>query len=325
MANNGLLLKYRKKISLLLHIKDYFTHFVRYYKYSNNNIYSSETNFIAVLVTNYHVIEKGLTMPNFRFGFGQDRVLGLINDIEKYRNLNFDINNIQYRRAISVVGEYIRVHKEENFKLSENLSLAIEKFISENNIEITNQKSYTIEEFFSAQNKNFKEFSNSRHSVRDFSNKDIPLSIIQSAVDLCNNTPTPCNRQPNNVYVVNNKVLMSKILEMQGGSRGFGHLANKLLIITSNVSVYSGIREAFEAAKSGGMYAMNLLYSLHYHGIGACTLEWGLMVKQEKFIRQSLNIPNNEEVVLMILCGYPSKGFKLANSCRTPLKIKISE
>ena len=141
-------------------------------------------------------------------------------------------------------------------------------------------------------------------------------------MDLCNNTPTPCNRQPNNVYVVDNKDLMTKILGMQGGTRGFGHLANKLLIITSNVTVYSGIREAFEAAKSGGMYAMNLLYSLHYHGIGACTLEWGLMTKEEKFIRKAVNIPNNEELVLMILCGYPSDSFKLANSHRTPLQIK---
>ncbi len=321
MANN----KYRKKLSLLFHFKDYLTHFFRYYKYSNNDIYSSETNFIAILVTNYHVIEKGLTMPNFRFGFGQDRVLGLINDIEKYKQLNFDTNNIQFRRSVSVIGEYIRVHKEENFKLNENLSLAIERFIADNNIEIEHQKSYTIEEYFSAQNKNFKEFSNSRHSVRDFSDKEVSLSAIQSAVDLCNNTPTPCNRQPNNIYVVDNKVLMNKILEMQGGSRGFGHLGNKLLVITSNVSVYSGIRESFEAAKSGGMYAMNLLYSLHYHGIGACTLEWGLMPQQEKFIRKSLNIPNNEEIVLMILCGYPSQNFKLANSCRTPLKIKVAK
>lgn len=324
MNKNRLILKYRKKIGLLLHIKDYLTHLFRYYKYSNTDIYSSETNLIAILVINYHVIEKGLTMPNFRFGFGQERVLELINNIEQYKNLNFDINNIQYRRAISVVGEYINVHKESNFKLNDKLSNAIEKFILNNKIEEEKQKDCTIDEYFSANNKNFKDFSNSRHSIRDFSDKDIPLSVIQEVADLCNNTPTPCNRQPNNLYVVADKALMAKILELQGGTRGFGHLANKLLIITSNVSVYSGVREAFEGAKSGGMYAMNLLYSLHFHGIGACTLEWGLMTKEEKFIRKSLSIPNNEEIVLMILCGYPSDKFKLANSCRTPLKIKVS-
>ncbi len=316
------LMKFRKKLALIYHLKEYITHFIRYYKHSNTDTYSAETNLISALVINYHVLEKGLTMPNFRLGFGQEKVLNLINDIEKYKELDFNTNNIQFRRAISVVGEYINIHKENNFKLSDNLSIAIKNFVTNNNIEEEKQQQFTIEEYFSAREENFKDFSNSRHSVRDFSDKEIPLSVMQKVVDLCNNTPTPCNRQPNNVYVVENKDLMNKILKMQGGTRGFGHLANKLLIITSNVTVYSGIREAFEAAKSGGMYAMNLLYSLHYHGIGACTLEWGLMPKEEKFIRKAVNIPNNEELVLMILCGYPSDSFKLANSHRTPLQIK---
>ena len=54
-----------------------------------------------------------------------------------------------------------------------------------------------------------------------------------------------------------NKNQIAKILEVQGGNRGFGHLANRLIIITSEVGVFTGVAERNQVYIDGGMYARN--------------------------------------------------------------------
>ena len=75
---------------------------------------------------------------------------------QKYKKLGFNTNNIQFRRAISVVGEYINIHNENKFKLNDNLSIAIENFVANNDIEEDKPQQFTIEEYFSYKEKNFK-------------------------------------------------------------------------------------------------------------------------------------------------------------------------
>jgi hypothetical protein len=50
-------------------------------------------------------------------------------------------------------------------------------------------------------------------------------------------------------------------LKLQGGIRGFGHLTNKLIVITSDTAVFLMMKD--QAFIDGGMYAMNVLYGLH--------------------------------------------------------------
>ena len=56
------------------------------------------------ILLRYHVIEKGLTMPERRNGFGKDVLLGLISDIENYIN-QYGNQNEQIPVAIGVVSE----------------------------------------------------------------------------------------------------------------------------------------------------------------------------------------------------------------------------
>ena len=54
---------------------------------------------------------------------------------------------------------------------------------------------------------NFKELMKERHSARDFLQKEIPEETVKEIINIALNSPSWCNSQPWNVYVVSGKPL----------------------------------------------------------------------------------------------------------------------
>lgn len=289
----------------------------RYVCNANCNYYASQSRFLYILISNYHVIEKCLAMPNFEPGHAQDRVRVVIGDLFKYRELGFDLKHPQYIAALQAVKEYSDVHNKLGYTLPSDLQKDINLLLK---VEIPEhqQPLVTNEQFFSYLQGTFHDFAHSRHSVRAYADEEIPDEIMSLVVDLARTTPTGCNRQPNKTYVVCSPSKIKQIVDWQGGGRGFAENANRLLIVTSAVDAF-GFNEYNEVWKAGGMYVMNLLYALHAHKIGACPLMWNGKREQDKNLRKLLNIPNNEEIIMIVSAGYPQREFQYVTSVRNPL------
>ena len=106
-------------------IPDYYYDLKRFYKYaSNQGVKNSEEKYIGHIVKRYHVIEKGLTMPSPRLGFGKDIVLDLISLCNRYIDI-YGITNIQLRNAIAVLLAYIEFHKEKSYAIAKDIVMAI--------------------------------------------------------------------------------------------------------------------------------------------------------------------------------------------------------
>ena len=290
----------------------------RYVCNANCDYYASQSRFIYVLTSNYHVIEKCLAMPNFEPGHGKERVEVVVGDLFKYRELGFDLLQPQYIAAMQAVQEYDEVHKSLGYALPAGLQGDIGRLLDGTNIPQHHQPKVTTKEFFAHLNGSFEDFARSRHSVRAYSDKNISDETIKAVVDLARTTPTACNRQPNKTYVVGDKEKIKQIATLQGGGRGFAENANKLFIVTSAVEPF-GFTEGFEVYKAGGMYVMNLLYALHANRIGACPLMWNGMKNQDVQLRRLLRIPDNEEIIMIIVAGYPTDEFTYVTSVRNPL------
>lgn len=290
----------------------------RYVRNANCDFYASQSRFIYVLSSNYHVIEKCLAMPDFEPGHGKERVGIVVGDLFKYRELGFDLSHPQYIAAMQAVQEYNQVHKELGYKFPYDLQNDIDSLLEGTDIPEHRQPIVTREQFFAHSDKSFEEFARSRHSVRAYSGKNISAETIEKVVDLARTTPTACNRQPNKTYVVGGKAKIMQIVSLQGGGRGFAENANKLFIITSAVEAF-GYNEYMEVYKAGGMYVMNLLYALHAYQIGACPLIWSGEKKRDKELRAILHVPDNEEIIMIIAAGYPLDKFKYVTSERNRL------
>ncbi len=271
---------------------------------------------ISSIILLYHSIEKGFSMPEFRYGFGQAKVVTLIKLINRYVKVNSVIKDSQFYSAISVLLEYRDVHKKEDFqldkKLKHNLDYLLDQYPDHcpSGTILTNQELY-----YSRINKPFNEFSNSRHSVRNFSG-NIEVTQIQKAVELARNSPSACNRQPSRVHLIANKELISKCLKLQNGNLGFGHSADKLLIVTGDMRTIMGYQEFADIYTNVGMFIMNLSYSLHFNKVAHCILNWHVIPKDDKRIRKVASLPENELIMAFILCGNVEGEFKLITSPR---------
>ena len=166
---------------------------------------------------------------------------------------------------------------------------------------------------FNHSDSSFKNFLKSRYSVRNFYGK-ISIKKILEAIEIAINSPSACNRQPSRVHIIKSKYLKREVLKLQGGNRGFGHLADKVLIVTAELSGYRDVSERNGVFVDGGLFSMNLLNALHYQKIAACPLNWYNSNTNDLKLRQLLSLPKSETVIMMIACGGLPNEVKLAYS-----------
>lgn len=295
----------------------------QYFRYSMSISNVAENKMIAKIMLDCHVIEKGLTMPEFRLGFGQERLAVLMDNVVQYSIL-FNTKNLQFLNGISVIDEYFHIHLLHGHVLGEELNCAYErvsdlKKINKLKIKVSQQKDITKKEYFKAIDLPFEVFSSSRSSVRNFSPKPVCMAKIEEALDLCRNTPSACNRQSVRVHLYTHKDEVQKILKVQGGNRGFGHLANFLILVTYESSMYFEESERNSGFVDGGMYCMNILYALHSKRVACCILNAAHSVHKDITMRKVASVPASEVFVALIACGSPPDNFKVASSFRYPL------
>lgn len=290
----------------------------RFYKYSGA-FNESKVKDEAYITWLYHVIEKGLSMPNMRLGFGKDKILELSKRIEEYKIKYSDASNT-VKDAVSVLLEYERIHNENKYELDNDIKFVISNVKKEYPyIKPIYQKEMTKEEFFKDIDKGFIDFSNSRHCIRDYSEDKVDINDVKDAIDIARNAPSACNRQPARVHVIRDKETILKCLELQNGNRGFGNLTDVLLIVTGDLRTVLGASEFYDLNTNVGIFIMNLCYALHIKRIGCCILNWYVRPKDDKRLRNIIAIPDEENIVAFISCGMVKEKFKLAESPRLDL------
>lgn len=299
----------------------YWYDLIKYWRNSSMVTYEdSETKLLANIIRNYHVIEKGLTMPDRRLGFGKERLENLIFDCQKYI-IQYNASDQQLQHAIDVIDEYRRLHEMDHYQLPNHLIILIDDLIINRlNYEIHNQIEISKDEYFLNVKNSFDKFSNSRSSIRNYSNEELSIDHILRALSLAKNYPSACNRQTVRTYVYTDKEIIASILKVQGGNRGFGHLAQKLIVMTAELGVFISAAERNQAYVDGGIYAMNLLYSLHFNKVAACILNCSHAPEKDIKMRKICDVKTSEVFIAMISCGNPPEVFQIAKSKRHNLE-----
>jgi nitroreductase len=313
----SLIRKIYSKIKPILTIYPYYYDLVKYHKYSDSQSFKKNTEILGNIIKHYHVIEKGLTMPDTRLGFGQIKLIQLINECIIYYN-RFGKNDSQFSHALNVIKEYENFHYKNDFKLNnETIEKINQLFILIPNVETSTQIEMKKSEYFSYTNASqYDLFSSSRHSIRNYSDEDISIEKIKNSLELAKKSPSACNRQGWRTHVYKDKNKINEILQIQGGNSGFGHLSNTLIIVTVELGVFAHSIERNQAFVDGGIYTMNLLYALHFNQIATCTLNCATNPKKDRKLHEICDISKSEVFIAMISCGIPPEEFKIASSPR---------
>ncbi|MBQ7650350.1 MAG: nitroreductase family protein [Victivallales bacterium] len=266
----------------------------------------------AEIVMGYHVLEKGLTMPNRRLGFGKGAVVHLINLIDSFEE-RFG-NDSQVTHAIAVLRAYRELHKDWHEPMPR-----LDAFLAAHpDVPAAIQPHVTRDEFYAAQNAPFPTFAASRHVVRHFASS-VPQGLLKEAIELALTAPSACNRQHVRIHIIDNPQMRDSLLALQGGTRGFGGDADKVVVVTSDLSSVRWAWERHDCYINGGIFVMNLSYALHYKGVAHCILHWSVSPDADRQAHGIIGVPENEAIVQLFVCGMPPEEFDVAASPRRPL------
>lgn len=317
MAIPDRILVYMRTIQIFMKLtRDYVYDLIRYTRYSNTcNRLDSFHKLEAGIVAHYHVIEKGLSLPEPRPGFGKDVASSLIDLLIIYRDRGYPPDDIQYLSAIATLENYTRFHKQNNFDIS-NIELKIKGIAVTHKLPVAGAITVFRKDILAASRAEFELFSKGRHSVRNYDRRPVSVELIRNAIRIAQNAPSVCNRQSSRVYIISDMNVAKNILSLQNGNRGFGHIADKILIVTSDLQVFEGATERNQAFIDGGIFAMSLLYALHYYGLGACALNWSVSSLQDRRLRKAVRVKDSENIIMMVAVGHLPDNFKVAVSNR---------
>jgi len=309
--------KLNKVIYCFVYSKPFINEFISSLKYDGieNRKKNDKYSLTSLMIKQCHVLEKGLAMPNTRAGFGEVIVVKLFN------NLNLFLSKYKIDEMSFMCFNVLKTYCKYNENLGHNIDL-ITKTLTDLEIKYNITKSgnsdygYRLinrDYIIKLQNSNFAEFVTSRHSVRNFVAKPVSPEVINEAIKISLAAPSACNRQSWHVHHYNGKTC-SDLLKIQNGNRGFGHLISTILVVSSDRRSYSGSNELNLPYVDGGLFAMTLIYSLHYLGLGTCCLNLCLNCNDRKKFIKTANIKKNETLIMMIAVGYMPEKFKITDS-----------
>ena len=262
---------------------------------------------LAEIVMGYHVLEKGLTMPRRRLGFGRPAALNLARLVEAFETRHGA--DPQATHATAVLRAYRELHAAEAMP-------RLDAFLAARpDVPPAVEPHVRRDDYFAAKDAPFPAFAASRHCVRHFAGP-VPRETIERAITIAMTAPSACNRQHARVHVVDSPALRDQFFALQGGTRGFGQDADKVLIVTADLSTVRWAWERHDAFTNGGIFALNLCYALHHEGVANCILHWSVPPKSDAAARTLLGIPAQEEIVLSIACGTPPDEFDVPASPR---------
>jgi len=297
--------------------------FFRYAKHSClgwNRQNLSEKQLEGRIIANYHVIEKGLSMPEFRPTFGVPMVKRLI-QLTSQGAEKYDWKcNVNYLAAVGVIQKYMERHKQLNVDLSDSYTEVEINYGKQVDCQIavkSGSEEHGNLSYFSESDSNFDQLAKSRHSCRVFK-RDVAVDMarIEQAVEIARFTPSVCNRQCWKVNVYDDDETIENMLRIQNGNRGFGHTIPMVLAISCNLNVFDGYHERNQAYIDGGLFSMSLMYALHHKKLGAVPLCWLVDGKRDDEARKIGLIPENEVIIMLIGVGEPVEQFSAPASQR---------
>lgn len=292
----------------MANIKKIVKRHINYFKYqkickSNEALMNAKA---GNLIRETHAIEKGLSLPEPRLGYGHERqkkVFVLVDELK-------DSNDLFYKEAVKMalaaLKAYVDYHDSKNY--SDDFIELMKTFINDHSEYMDPNVEGGVKKLSKDEcNVNLEEIQKlfySRHSIRDFSDEPVDVEKIKKAVELAKYCPSACNRQGFRTYLTDASTESTSIIsEWATGVGGFQESINEYLVITAKTTVYNE-KEANHYIVTAGIYAGYLSLALQAYGIGACVIQrspnWN-----EKWasIQKKLYIPSDELAICLIGVG----------------------
>lgn len=179
--------------------------------------------------------------------------------------------------------------------------------------------------------KEFYDWADKRRSVRDFSNKDVPLEVMENILLTASTAPSGAHKQPWTFCLISNDLLKSKLRELAEGEekksydgrmsdswlkdleplgtnweKEFIDIAPWIIVVMKKAYDFGEDGQKmnnYYVSESVGIASGFLLMAIHNAGLVALTHTPSPM----NFISKALERPENERPYLLIPVGYSAE------------------
>jgi iodotyrosine deiodinase len=208
-------------------------------------------------------------------------------------------------------------------------------------VRLKDYQEYSKEEMIK-RSKFFYSFVKRRRTVREFSDREVPLKVIKNCIKAASTAPSGANIQPWQFVVVSDPKIKKEIrvlaekeenefykrrapeewlnaLEPLGTNENkpFLETAPYLIVVFSKNYDLKDLQKikTYYAQESTGIACGILITAIHNAGLVSLTHTPSPM----RFLNKMLNRPTNERPFLILVAGYPAKGVKVPNISKKKL------
>lgn len=276
-----------------------------------------ENRLKATIVRLTHALEKGLCIRNPRLGFGKEKIQVIFQSIESILDHNKDyVKETTFLMAYDALTEYLEWHDKQNYV--DDTTEKVREWLLQNQVDNRPSEKFggTVE--FTRKPVDIENITNlfdNRHSSRAFLDKEIDRDTLKKAISLANRYPSACNRQAVRVYIVN-RTRKDCVKHWFGDKPGFWDDVKDFLMVCAKVSAY--VQDEYQQYEvSAGIYTGYLTLALQTYGIGSCIVQREVLSTAGwRAFASSLGIPEDEQLICLVACGYQDETYRVPMSHR---------
>ena len=288
----------------------------RFLSYSSSLVpVLDQQNLAARITERYHAVEKGLSLPEPRPGFGIAPVGAVLRLTERYVSRYGKDDVVE--AAYGALSAYVAFNQAAGLSNEDiphfnaiKTALGAETTRSGGTIEITR------DEVLEAVKGVDLDFFTARHSTRQFTDAPVSLEDLEFAARAGATAPAVCNREFSQVQVWRNRSDIDRLLAIQGGARGFADGIPCLAMITVSLRNYWDAAERNQAWIDGGLFAMNFMLGLHSRGLGSVPLNWAKPPSKNREMLEAAGLSEDTAIIMLIGIGNLRGNYRVAASPR---------
>lgn len=274
-----------------------------------------------------HSLEKGLSYRNPR-AFGPAKASELMRLLTtappEFRDTT------AYRMGTQVLNSWVDFNRANSWGDTE-LTEIVQTFLA------TLQGNAEIEEFAGVRRIDgrdrhqwsalpFDDFISSRHSTRRYdSTQSVTDDVLLECVQLAMRSPSACNRQMVRLRVAETPDQKRALYDTLHGTGGIDYDSCRLAVVTFDARSLEFYGERNQGFLNAGLFAMTLVYALHWRGVGSCLLQFGNTFSEERVLARQLGLPPSERIAVGLSFGVLESSDVVPSSVRLNVAEVLSQ
>ena len=160
-----------------------------------------------------------------------------------------------------------------------------------------------------------------RRSVRWYEPTPVPRELLDRALTSAAQSPSACNRQPYRFVIADEAADAQELGGIAFGTVGFSQQFPCCIALVGDLSAFSDIRDRHVIYIDGGLVAMSFVLACEALGLATCIINWPDLPEIDDRARAFLQLPDHEQIIVLISVGYASEQGGVPRSVKKDLPL----